>query len=327
MDTSEIQAAFDDVFDQAIVFHSFADYMRDYDVFVYAAADPRTGIRPAHLRYRFMHCVRATVTSALSPDIWRQSPDERLVDYAHGRDLDGYVWGVKWQELYPGMKLVPDSADAQRWSRELGLPFREAIIRANGSQPLPRLFGPDRAVRRPRLCAVRSARRRAGLQDSHAVTARPLRALADLGRPPGSPAHSPGSLTMECDADPDFLLARYLARLVHTYRGRWEAGTFHAVARAHDARTQPGWRPGSAARSARACQVSRKSTSTVSPAPRRRGNWPAARQQPLKCRVHPDPDSGPTTARPERDGRSSWEALAMNRSWGRPRSPGNGHDS
>ena len=30
------------------------------------------------------------------------------------------------------MKLVPDSADAQRWSRELGLPFHEAIIRANG---------------------------------------------------------------------------------------------------------------------------------------------------------------------------------------------------
>jgi hypothetical protein len=132
VDTSEIQAAFDDVFDQAIVFHGFADYMRDYEVFVYATADPRTGIRPEHLRYRFMHCVRATVTSALSPEVWRRSLDERLVDYAQGRDLDGYVWGVKWQELYPGMKLVPDSADAQRWSRELGLPFHEAIIRANG---------------------------------------------------------------------------------------------------------------------------------------------------------------------------------------------------
>jgi hypothetical protein len=30
------------------------------------------------------------------------------------------------------MKLVPDSADARRWSREVGLPFHEAIIRANG---------------------------------------------------------------------------------------------------------------------------------------------------------------------------------------------------
>lgn len=139
MDTSEIKAAFDDVFDQAMVFHGFADYMRDYDVFVYATADPCTGIRPAHLRYRFMHCVRATVTSALSPGIWRRSLDERLIDYAQGRDLEGYVWGVKWQELYPGMKLVPDSADARQWSRELGLRFREAVIEAN-SQILSLVF-------------------------------------------------------------------------------------------------------------------------------------------------------------------------------------------
>ncbi len=52
----EIQAAFDDVCDQAILFHGFADYMRDYEVFIYATADPRTGIRPEHLRYRFIHC-------------------------------------------------------------------------------------------------------------------------------------------------------------------------------------------------------------------------------------------------------------------------------
>ena len=105
MDTSEIQAAFDDVFAQAIVFHGFADYMRDYDVFVHATADSRTGIRPTHLRYRFMHCVRATVTSALSPDTWKRSLDERLIDYAQGRGLGGYVWGVKWQELYPGLTV------------------------------------------------------------------------------------------------------------------------------------------------------------------------------------------------------------------------------
>lgn len=132
MDSSEIQAAFDLVFDQAIIFHGFADYMRDYEVFVYATADPRTGIRPEHLLYRFTHCVRATVTTALSPEIWKRSLDERLVDYEQGRHLDGYVWGVKWQALYPGIKLVSDSADARRWSRELGLPFHEAAIETNG---------------------------------------------------------------------------------------------------------------------------------------------------------------------------------------------------
>ena len=132
VDSSEIQTTFDDVFDQAIVFHGFADYMRDYEVFIYATADPRMGIRPEHLLYRFRHCVRATVTSALSPEVWKRSLDGRLIDYDQGRDLDGYVWGVKWQVLYPGMKLVPDSADARRWSRELELPFYEAAIETNG---------------------------------------------------------------------------------------------------------------------------------------------------------------------------------------------------
>lgn len=120
MDTSQIQAAFDDVVDQAVLFHGFADYMRDYDVFIHATADPCTGIRPEHLQYRFKHCVRATATTAVSPEIWKQSLDERLIDYERGRELDGYVWGVKWQVLYPGMKLVPGSADATQWSRELG---------------------------------------------------------------------------------------------------------------------------------------------------------------------------------------------------------------
>jgi hypothetical protein len=100
VDTSEIHAAFDDAFDQAIIFHGFADYMRDYEVFIYATADPRTGVRPEHLRYRFKHCVQATVTSALSPETWKRSLDERLVDYEQGLDLDGYVWGMKWQMLY-----------------------------------------------------------------------------------------------------------------------------------------------------------------------------------------------------------------------------------
>lgn len=132
VDISKIQAAFDDAFDQAIVFHGFVDYMRDYEIFIYATADPRTGIAPEHLRYRFMNCVRAVATSALTPETWKRSLDERLVDYEQGCELDGYVWGVRWQALYPGMKLVRDSAEAQRWSRGLGIPFYEVVIETNG---------------------------------------------------------------------------------------------------------------------------------------------------------------------------------------------------
>jgi hypothetical protein len=131
VDRTEIRAAFGEVFDQAIRYHGFADFMRDYDIYIYATADPSTGIRPDHLRYRFTHCVRATATSALTPAIWKRSLDERLIDLESGRELDGYVWGVRWQMLYPGMSLVEGSEEADRWSKELGVPFFEAVIETN----------------------------------------------------------------------------------------------------------------------------------------------------------------------------------------------------
>ena len=60
MDKMELRRAFDEVFDQALVVHGFADYMRDYDLYVYLTAETRTGSSaPGHRRYRFTHCVRA----------------------------------------------------------------------------------------------------------------------------------------------------------------------------------------------------------------------------------------------------------------------------
>jgi hypothetical protein len=65
------------------------------------------------------------------PDVWRRSLDDRLIDYDQGVNVDGYVWGVCWQELYPGASLVPDSVDAARWSASLGIPMYEAQFEAN----------------------------------------------------------------------------------------------------------------------------------------------------------------------------------------------------
>jgi hypothetical protein len=79
VDSSQIQTAFDDVYDQALVFHGFADYMRDDEVFVDVCAALSTGIQPRHLLYRFKHCVRAVVTTRLDPELWQRSLDERLV--------------------------------------------------------------------------------------------------------------------------------------------------------------------------------------------------------------------------------------------------------
>jgi hypothetical protein len=132
VDAQQIAEAFDAVFDQALVFHGFTDYMRDYDVIVCAIADPSTGIEPEHLRYRFRHCVHASVTSAVPVASWSSSLDDRFVDDWQAGDLDGYVWGVRWQEMYPGAKLLPKSEAADAWSARLGVPFHEALIEANG---------------------------------------------------------------------------------------------------------------------------------------------------------------------------------------------------
>ncbi|QFU86774.1 hypothetical protein [Amycolatopsis sp. YIM 10] len=132
MNGHEITAAFDDIFDQALIYHGFTDYMRDYEIVAYCTADPRTGIPPAHLRYRFIHCVRASVTSSVTPEIWSRSLDDRLLDFDQGRELDGYGWGARWQVLYPGAKLLSGTAETAMWADRLGCPFHEAVIEANG---------------------------------------------------------------------------------------------------------------------------------------------------------------------------------------------------
>jgi hypothetical protein len=126
-----IERALERVFDQALVFHGFADFTRDYDVYAYCTADQQTGIQPETLRLRFKHCVRAHVATAVTPGTWAQSLDERLIDYDQGVDLDGFVWGVKWQCLYPGGRLVSDSTEAAAWSENVGIEFHEVSIETN----------------------------------------------------------------------------------------------------------------------------------------------------------------------------------------------------
>jgi hypothetical protein len=105
--------------------------MRDYEVIVYAAADPRTGVTPSHLRYLFRYCVEARCETSVPAETWRVSLDDRLIDHESGADLDGYVWGVKWHCLYPGAKLLPASEATRHWSKALGIDFHEVRIETN----------------------------------------------------------------------------------------------------------------------------------------------------------------------------------------------------
>ncbi|MFI9721294.1 hypothetical protein ACIHFE_16870 [Streptomyces sp. NPDC052396] len=131
MDSAALEEMLDASFDHAVVHHGYTSYMRDYEVIVYATADPRTGLEPVHLRYLFKHCVEARCESTVPPETWRVSLDDRLIDYETGVDLDGYVWGVKWHCLYPGAKVLPESEAARRWAEALGIDFHDVRIETN----------------------------------------------------------------------------------------------------------------------------------------------------------------------------------------------------
>ncbi|WP_431894208.1 hypothetical protein [Nonomuraea sp. bgisy101] len=131
MDPVRLQQALDDVFDQALLRHGFVNHMRDYQLVIHATADPRTGIAPATLRYLFRYCVQANCTTTVPAGIWRDSLDDRLTTYETGVDLDGHVWGVNWQVLYPGATLVADSPTARDWAVAIGIDFHEVRIQTN----------------------------------------------------------------------------------------------------------------------------------------------------------------------------------------------------
>ncbi|MBO4164970.1 YxiG-like protein [Micromonospora antibiotica] len=131
MDLETLGRALDDVFDHALVYHGFTDYMRDYEAIVHVTADPRTEIAPTYLRYLFRYCVEAHCRTSVPPVTWRASLDDRLIGHETGVDLDGYVWGVKWHALYPGARVQAESATARSWAEATGLDFHEVLIETN----------------------------------------------------------------------------------------------------------------------------------------------------------------------------------------------------
>ena len=131
MKSHELSAAFEEVFDHGIVFHGSAENMRDYGVFIHVTADPRTGIKPEYLRYRFTHCVRATVKTAVSQETWARSLDERLLDYnaAIESGVDGYVWALIITisiRACPSWRNLPKPLNGQS---DLAFPFLRLRLR------------------------------------------------------------------------------------------------------------------------------------------------------------------------------------------------------
>ncbi|MFZ3475065.1 HalD/BesD family halogenase [Streptomyces sp. 4.24] len=129
MDTAELQRTLDENIEQLVVHHGYTNYMRDYEVIVHVWNGPQ--IPPTYLRYLFRYCVEARCETFLSMDTWRDSLDDRLLDpETADPDLGGYVWGVRFHELY-GAELRPESEATRRWSKAVGIDFREVRIETN----------------------------------------------------------------------------------------------------------------------------------------------------------------------------------------------------
>ncbi|MFD9942427.1 hypothetical protein ACFWYW_34390 [Nonomuraea sp. NPDC059023] len=125
MDLTKLQEALDEIFDAGLMRHSYTDYARDYEMLIDL---PVT--EPVRLRYLFKYCVEARVSSALGPHIWRVSLDDSLLEWPSPA-CEGYVWSARWQNLYPGAEIVPDSSTAREWSAALGRDFHEIRVGTN----------------------------------------------------------------------------------------------------------------------------------------------------------------------------------------------------
>jgi hypothetical protein len=129
--------------DSAVVSHGFTDYLRDYDIVidVPAALPPDVPIGDTtgsyiegRYRYRFTHCPEAHVASAVEDGVWRRSWDEVFTDYVAWEDAghpDGFVWGVKYADAYPGLSYVADGPLAARWTERLARAMHEVAVETN----------------------------------------------------------------------------------------------------------------------------------------------------------------------------------------------------
>lgn len=132
MNKEQLTSILEGMFDNALVHHGFTTCMRDYEMIVWQPFDQNSGIASRYMRFLFRSCPEAVVSSALGPETWTRSMDEELLR-AQPITIDstGYVWGARYQELYPGPEIVENSEPARRWTAQVGVPFYEVNVKAN----------------------------------------------------------------------------------------------------------------------------------------------------------------------------------------------------
>jgi hypothetical protein len=132
----ETRVIMDRIVDCGLLRHGFTDYMRDYELLIDHSGGTRLPGMAEGYRVLFRNCVYAEAQSSVASDVWLTSlGDEQLqvdtaLEDADGQQL-GYVWGVRWQNLYPGGDVVDDSSRAADWTVKVGMKFCEVSIEAN----------------------------------------------------------------------------------------------------------------------------------------------------------------------------------------------------
>lgn len=116
-------------FDAAVLRHGFTDYMRDYEIIVGARnGPPNTDIH----KFQFIGCVEAEYHTRVAPPTFSQSLSDNFVyagpDYPGTQDPDGFIWGVRYSNAYPGLKYLEDGTRAQHWSRLMKRKMHEVVL-------------------------------------------------------------------------------------------------------------------------------------------------------------------------------------------------------
>lgn len=121
----------EDFFDAAILRHSFTDYIRDYEIIVGARnGPPNTDIH----KYQFVGCVEAHYETKLRENFTQSLSDENVhsgPEYPDKDEPDGFIWGVRFAESYPGLMYVENGERAIHWSRIVGRSMHEIALETN----------------------------------------------------------------------------------------------------------------------------------------------------------------------------------------------------
>ena len=85
-------------------------------------------------KYQFVGCVEANYETKLREGFTQSLSDKHVYsapDYPDKEVPDGFIWGVRFAEAYPGLTYVENGERAEYWSRLLRRKMHEILLETN----------------------------------------------------------------------------------------------------------------------------------------------------------------------------------------------------